>query len=151
MLTLTSIYKISTGEIVSSGGITFDPNQKNHQIDCAIAPWGADTHALVEEGSDPQSQYVQVLSDASVILDRPSLHISIDKTTISADGVDYLTLTGLPDPCEIIIDAPDPTVETTITEVSGGGFEFDATTPGLYTIEVKRFPFLAFKIEITAA
>jgi hypothetical protein len=76
--------------------------------------------------------------------------VEVNKTTLVADGVDSITLTGLPDPCQIIIDDPDPLVETTTTTVTGGGFVFVADDPGIYTVEVRRWPFVPFKIEFTA-
>lgn len=147
-----AIYRIETGEIVSVGGIQFVPEFKEQQISAAIAPWGADSHALVEGEASADSHYVSVLDEQATVTDRPELIVIIedDKTTIQADGVDETTLTGLPNPCEIILDAPDPTVETQRIEVTGGGFIFSAETPGVYTIEVIRFPFLPWKVEITA-
>jgi hypothetical protein len=41
-------------------------------------------------------------------------------------------------------------VETTVTTVSGGGFVFIADDPGVYSVEVSRWPFLPFLIEFTA-
>lgn len=144
-----TIYRPSSGEIITSGIVSGGADMNTRQIEANVSIYGDDC-AAVEVDSDPNTQYVQALSESPTVLDRPNLQVSIDKTSIIADGADYLTLTGLPDPCEIIVDAPDPTVETTITEVSGGGFEFEADTPGTYTIEVRRFPFLPLKIEVTA-
>jgi hypothetical protein len=144
-----TLYYASSGEIITSGIIGGSADMKDLQIAANIALFGDDCVAM-EVDSDPKTQYVQVLSETPTVVDRPNLQVGIDKTSIIAGGDDYLTLTGLPDPCEIIIDAPDPTVETMITEVSGGGFEFEAATPGIYTIEVRRFPFLPLKIEVTA-
>lgn len=151
MITLTSIYKISTGEIVSSGGVMFDPDQKQNQIACALAPWGSETHALVESGSDAATQYVQVLAGVPTVVDKTPIQVALDKTTIMADGADIATLSGLPDPCSILIDDTDPLTETTTVNVTGGGFTFSTEDPGTYTFEVRgRFPFLPLKVEITA-
>jgi hypothetical protein len=145
-----SIYRTDTGEVVSTGSIVFLDEFRATQISAALAPWGDDIHALVETASDPATQYIQVLDGIAEAVDKPELVVDIDKTEILADDEDFATLTGLPDPCEIIVDDPDPTVETTTTQVFGGGFEFAAATPGVYTIEVRRFPFLPLKVEITA-
>lgn len=144
-----TLYYASSGEIITSGMIGGSADMKDLQIAANIALFGSDCAAL-EEDSDPETQYVQGLSETPTVIDRPNLQIRIDKTSIIAGGEDYLTLTGLPDPCQIIVDAPDPTVETTVTEVSGGGFEFEAATPGIYAIEIRRFPFLPFRIDIMA-
>lgn len=144
-----TLYRPSTGEIITSGMISGSADMKDVQIAANISIYGDDC-AAVEMDSDRNTQYVQMLSETPTIVNRPNLQVSVDKTTIIGGGDDYLTLTGLPDPCQIIIDAPDPTVATTVTEVTGGGFEFEAATPGVYTIEVKRFPFLPFRIDVTA-
>jgi hypothetical protein len=150
MTSPVTIYRTDTGEIVSSGGILLIAEFRDAQISAALAPWGSDNHDLLEVASDPNTQYVQVFNGVEIVVDKAVLQVAVDKTAITADGEDFATLTGLPNPCEIIIDDPDPTVETTTTQVFGGGFEFAAATPGVYTIEVRRFPFLPWKVEITA-
>ena len=153
MLTMIAIYELKTGEIKSTGGIQFDKDLKPAQIAAALAPWGTETHCLLEaEGATVDRHYVAILDGTAVLAERPELIVFTEdgKTTLQADGVDTIVLTGLPDPCEIIIDAPDPDVETTITTVTGGGFVFVADDPGTYTVEVRRFPFLPFKIEFSA-
>jgi hypothetical protein len=149
-MTPISIYDVRTGEIVATGGILLLPDFRDQQIAAALAPWGDTSHALVEADSDPGTQYIQTLNGIATVVAKPELAVSIDKFEILADGIDIATLTGLPDPCEIIIDDPDPTVETMTAEVSGGGFEFAAETPGVYTIEVRRFPFLPWSVQIVA-
>src|SRR5688572_21612167 len=137
-MTPVSIYRADNGEIVATGTILFHPEFREQQIAAYLAPWqfAAQPHALIEQQADPATQYIQVLDGIAEAVDKPELVVDIDKTEILADDEDFATLTGLPDPCEIIIDDPDPTVETTTTQVFGGGFEFAAATPGIYTIEV---------------
>lgn len=149
-----TIYKKATGEIVQYS--YFDcPDDiefiaKNHYG--RLLFFGVEEYDFVDAKSDPATQYVAILDGQQIVAERPDLVVFVenDKTTIQADGVDETTLTGLPDPCEIIIDDPDPTVETQRIEVAGGGFIFAAENPGVYTIEVIRFPFLPWKVEITA-
>jgi hypothetical protein len=145
------IYKAATGEIVSSVDVGFVDEFKDAQIAAMLAPWG-DGHALMEAGGTTDTHYVAIIGEEKRSIPRPGLTVSIegDKTTLLADGIDSITLTGLPDPCEIIIDDPDPEVETTVTEVTGGGFVFVADDPGVYTVEVRRWPFMPFRIEFTA-
>lgn len=154
MITQIAVYDLLTGEIISTGGIQFDDDLKEVQIAAALAPWGVETCGLYEGMAEAskETQYVAVLDGVPALVDKPELLVFIenDKTTILADGVDETTLTGLPDPCEIIIDDPDPTVETQVVEVTGGGFVFTAEDPGVYSIEVVRFPFLPWIVEITA-
>jgi hypothetical protein len=151
-LTSVVIYKSATGEIVSSIEVGFVDEFKDAQIAAMLAPWG-EGHALIEAEGTPETHYVTTLGDTVISATRPELIVATvdDKTTLIADGVDSITLTGLPDPCDIIIDDPDPTVETTVTEVTGGGFIFTAADPGVYTVEVRRWPFLPFSIEFTAS
>lgn len=144
------VYKIDTGEIVDSGYVSVADDAKQNMLDARLAPWGADTHAVLTAYGMATTHYVGTLGGEPAVMERPPLVVQIDKTTIEAGGIDEAVLTGLPDPCEIIIDDPDPTVETTVAEVAGGGFIFAADTPGAYTIEVRRFPFLPFKVEIVA-
>jgi hypothetical protein len=151
-VTRTAIYEISTGMIKSTGGIGFIEEHRDEQVAAALAPWGSDSHALFEGEADLERHYIPILDGEPVKADRPELIVRTedDKTTLLADGADTIVLTGLPDPCEIIIDDPDPDVETTAQTVNGGGFIFVADDPGVYSIEVRRWPFLPFLIELTA-
>lgn len=153
-LSPTIIYDLATGEIKSTGSIQVDAEFLEQQTAAALAPWGADVHGIVVSSvsADPARHYVVMLGDRAVVAERPELVVSVldDRTTLQAGGVDAVTLTGLPDPCEIIVDDPDPDVETAVHTVSGGGFVFVAQDPGVYTVEVRRWPFLPFKIEFTA-
>lgn len=144
------VYNVDTGEIVDSGYVSVADDAKQAMLDARLVPWGAETHAIIETYGVPALHYVGTLGGEPAVMDRPPLVVQIDKTEIEAGGIDEAVLTGLPDPCEIIIDDPDPSVETTVTEVTGGGFIFAAENPGTYTVEVRRFPFLPYKVEITA-
>jgi len=149
--TPTILYRKSTGEIISTGGIQFESGHEDTQIAAAIAPWGDDVGLVVGSGNK-ETHYVAIIDEQAVIADRPPLVVRTqdDRTTLAADGEDSIALTGLPNPCEIIIDAADPDVETEIISVAGGGFVFVADDPGVYTVEVRRWPFLPFRIEFTA-
>lgn len=146
----TVIYAVDTGEIKSTGGIDFYEGFEELQMAAAAAPWGAETHAVAMGDGTPEGHYVATLDGVRVVAERSPLIVEVDKTTLVADGIDSITLTGLPDPCDIVIDDPDPLVETSEETVTGGGFVFVADDPGVYTVEVRRWPFLPFKIEFTA-
>lgn len=91
-------------------------------------PW-SDTHMVV---MDPEPR----------LEPRPSL--AFDKTSIVADGEDTATLTGLPDPCTVIVDDE-------AYEVTGGTLEIASDMPAVYRIEIEDpFPYLPFVAEITA-
>ena len=145
-----TVYRLDTGEVVSVQAMAFAPEHRQLYLDAALVPWGGDAHGILEAYADPARHYVAVLGGVPRVEDRPDLVVSLDTAEITADGVDAATLTGLPDPCTVVIDADDPTVETTVTEVGGGGFVVTASDPGTYAVEVRRFPFMPFRVEITA-
>lgn len=146
-----AVYRTDTGEIVSVNDMHFAEEHRQLYLDAALGAWGSEAHGILEaEGAGPATHFVATLGEVPTLQDRPPLVVTLDKVTIVADGVDEATLTGLPDPCEIVIDADDPTVETTVAEVAGGGFVFTATDPGTYVVEVRRFPFIPFRATIEA-
>jgi hypothetical protein len=147
-----AIYKKDTGEIVQTGMISCDPFYIDMHFAARLDYYGGSTHDVVDAQADPSIHYITILDGQEIVTQRPELFATIqdNKRTLLADGTDTVVLTGLPDPCEIIIDDPDADVETTVQTVSGGGFVFTADDPGVYTIEIRRFPFLPFKIEFTA-
>ena len=149
--TPTVIYRKSTGEIISTGGVQFEDGHRDAQIAAALAPWG-DDYAITEGVGNADLDYIAIIDEQAIVAERSPLIVYTEgnKVTLAADGEDSIVLTGLPNPCEIIIDDPDPDVETEIISVSGGGFVFMADDPGVYTVEVRRWPFLPFKIEFTA-
>lgn len=149
-----TVFKTATGEVVSSTRHTSDGDENFKALVIAniLTTWG-DGYGVAEGDANPTDEfYVQFLDETAIIVRKPDLivHVEDDKTTIESGGEDYTTLTGLPDPCTIIIDDPDPGVATQEIEVTGGGFIFEADDPGVYTIEIRRFPFLPFRMEITA-
>lgn len=149
-----TIFKKDTGEIVQYSNFMCqdDIEQISRNFFGRLLFFGADTHDYVELPSNAETDYVAVMGEQVIVAQRPDLVVFVadDKTTIQAGGEDSTTLTGLPDPCQIIVDDPDPAVETQTYEVTGGGFIFAADDPGVYTIEVRRWPFLPWKVEITA-
>lgn len=152
MITDIIIYQIDTGEIKAPGGIQFEPEAdiRQSQILSALRPWGEQTHALLIGAGSSDLHYVGLLGEQPVLLDRPPIPYQISKTSLTVDGEDFLTISGLHDPCNVVIDDPDPLVETISETVTGGSFEFAAETPGVYTIQITKFPFLPLTLEITA-
>lgn len=81
--------------------------------------------------------------DGAQFVPRPTL--AFDKLAIAADGVEIATLTGLPDPCTVLVDGVPQ-------EVTGGVLEFSAATPGTYKVEAPDpFPAQAYAADIVAA
>ncbi len=143
-----TVYKIATGEIVTSTDHSSDPAFQETILNNILTYWGAEEHGIVTTAGQPATHYVVTLDELPTVVPRPDLVVNIDRTEVGAG--EFVTLTGMPNPCRVIIDAVDPTVETQTYDIEGGGFEFEPETPGLYTIEVHRFPFLAWKVEIVA-
>ena len=77
------------------------------------------------------------------IVARAALTADFDTLTITADGVDEASLTGLPDPCTVYVDG-------VATAVTGGEFIFAAASWGTYVIEVDEVAYLPKRWEIIA-
>lgn len=147
-----TIYNKSTGEIVHSSDFSCgdDSEQIELNYSARLNFYGVETHAVLRIPANGQVQYVAFSGDEVLLMDKPQIPFDIDKTVITAGTGDFVTITGLHTPCEIVVDDPDPTVETIVHTVEGGTFEFEADTPGLYFIEISRFPFLPARLEISA-
>lgn len=145
------IWKTDTGEIVSSPRYAVSDEFKEAMLLSALAPFGDDYSAMETTAQvDPASHHIHTVRGVPEVAARPAMRILIKngKTTLVANGVDTVELTGLPNPCTIVQDPGEP--EETSYEVTGGGFVFSAETPGKYQFRVDRFPFLPFSVEFTA-
>jgi hypothetical protein len=146
-----AIYRKQTGEIVETGFFACDDELVEMNFAVKLDMHGGSDHDYIDQQAEPGTQYVVVLDGEPVLADRPVLRVMIDKSAIAADGEDMATLTGLPNPCTIIVDDDDPLTPTSIVEVEGGGFTFSTEDPGPYSFEVRgRFPFLPWKTVVTA-
>jgi hypothetical protein len=152
MINHCSVYRKDTGEIVSYSYFSCpdDPDYIQANLNIRVAQYGEEDHAFVASESDPAIHYINLVGDTPSVVLRPPIPYVIDKTTLVAGTGDFVTITGLHNPCTIVVDDPDPAVATTTHVVEDGGFEFEPETPGVYIIEISRFPFLPATIEITA-
>lgn len=73
------------------------------------------------------------------VVRRPDMAIALSATEISADGVDEVVLTDLPDPCTITYTGPG---FTQTAKVTGGTAEFTTDVAGMHTVKVVAFPYL---------
>ena len=145
-----TVFLTSTGEVRACTGHSCDADFKSVILENILNFWGAEEYGIIEAESDPALHYIGFSGDVRARLDRPPVPYVIDKTTLVAGSGDFVTITGLHIPCTIVVDDPDPAVETATHTVEDGGFEFEPETPGVYIIEISRFPFLPATIEITA-
>lgn len=81
---------------------------------------------------------------AGVATDRPTLSVTVDKTTVDADGIDFCTLSAVPLDAEIYING----VRLGISDGTDVEINFDLV--GEYLLKVSLFPYLDFEETINA-
>lgn len=121
----------------------FDPRSgKINRV--IIAPFGV-AQDQVQEGeswvgghSDDLIHYV----DGGLIVNRPTMPGTLNKSTITADSTDTAIISNLP-PCTV-------TFAGEAYEVTDGSFELTVDTPGTYEISVEAFPYLPATFTIEA-
>ncbi|TWB20683.1 hypothetical protein FBZ89_10682 [Nitrospirillum amazonense] len=77
------------------------------------------------------------------IEERPSLPMTADKVQIAADGIDAVTLTGLPTGAIVTLDAQSATAD-------GATMAITTTLPGRHQVSVTCWPYRDLTLEITA-
>lgn len=82
--------------------------------------------ASLVSGTSDATHYV---SGGSVALREEWTSATLDRTDILSDNADAATLSGLPDPCWVIVNGVP-------TEVVAGTYEITADTPGLTIVEM---------------
>lgn len=150
-----AVYQMSDGRILFSGvasAIEEDAvSMARLQLEQFDPPGN---HEVVYESAEPALHYVGYGENGiRIVVSRPAHRVLLDKTTITADGVDIATFSQLPATGEILIDDgvldtddPDPVV------LSGQNtWTFAADTPGTYTVTIRSFPTVDAVFEITAS
>lgn len=97
----------------------------------------------VAGGYQAAEKYVDISRKPPFVRDRPAMAALQDKRTITADGEDFMTLSGLPRPCRVLIDSTE-------YEVSDGTLEWGTLMPGEYKITVTAWPYHDWEGEVTA-
>jgi len=100
----------------------------------------ADEYVVEGEANDV-TQYVDTVTWE--VKDKPPLPAVLSKTTLAADGVDSITVSGLPVPCQVVLDKVQ-------YEVPDGEFEFTVDLPGEYTLSIQVVNYLPFDTTVTA-
>jgi hypothetical protein len=103
----------------------------------------SEPYSFVLGEGDSKTQYIDTTKSPPVIRARPAMAIRQSKTTIIADGVDSMTLSGLPVPCDV-------TIGNSAYHVEDGELEWGTLMPRVYEIRVNAFPYLEWSTEVTA-
>lgn len=97
-----------------------------------------DVHALY------QSKWVE----NGQLKDRPRLPVTLDRSSLSADGQDEARLTGLPMPCDVTIEGPDGRETVTVED---GEIVLTADVAATYRISAACWPYLPWSAEVIAS
>jgi len=84
-----------------------------------------------------------------IVTDRPTQPIAIDKTTLIADGVDTLTITGAAANSTINLSGKLPN-NRAFSETCSDPETFSTEIPDTYTLTISCFPYLDFTVTIEA-
>jgi len=126
-------YTKNTGEIVSTIKSS-DSNAlelyKNATMDATVSN---------QEITFPCAYFV---NNGEIII-RPFNPATISALTLSADSIDSITISLLPNPCSV-------TVDDAIYEVTDGSFEFSTPLIGEYVIKLESFPYESKEFLVTA-
>lgn len=95
-----------------------------------------DERYYVPNMSDPQSKWE--------VVKRPKLRLRPDKVSIEANGQDAVTITGLPQPCKVIVD------DELIYDIEDGTAEITCDIPGQYIVVVDCWPYMPWQTAIRA-
>lgn len=133
-------YLIATGALRTTGSCEDAALDLQHVGDgCAIM--------AVDQPVFPMGWYIDVSQTPPAPAPRPAFTGSIDKTAISADGVDAATLSGLPNATTVTVIGPGRHSRDIVTT---GTFAIANSTPGRFTAYVDAFPMKGFQAAITA-
>jgi hypothetical protein len=130
-------YQVSNGQITGSLMYSGEPGSANANVPGDIASVagaynGNTTYIATTSGGTPTPTA------------RPAMGITLDKTTIIANGTDTATFSGVPSGASVVIDGG---AAETITD---GTLELSTATAGTYTFAFTNFPMLPMNFEIIA-
>lgn len=121
-----AIYKVNSGEILR---IAATATPAEHCID--------GTESWVE--GSPDDRFAYVLGGS--IVDKPTMPATIDKTTVTADGIDFVTISNLPNPSTVSVSGQTVVVEDGTLTIKVG-------YPRDYLVEVESWPYLNWEVTI---
>ena len=94
---------------------------------------------------DQQLQYVDRLS--LLALYKPTQQTTLNKLTLTADGIDTITISDAPSGA---FTATNAATHETVTGAINDTDTFSTTIPGTYSIKIESWPFLDFTTTIEA-
>lgn len=133
MLKRYFLYSTVTGEIVTE--LHIKPAD-------VILNTSEDIHSILADG-DPNLKYVDLVGEP-VVSDKQLIGYTINKTAISADGVDTVDLTNLPTGTLL-------TVGTETETESSGAISFSVDLAGTYDLNLTHPLHLDTTIQVTAS
>ena len=116
-------------------------------------PWVARLHAPINEGNalvwlldDPKvGQDLDAYHfDGAAVQRRAILPIGVSKAVIAADDADEAVITGIPEGATVTVDG------VALDGFAGGELVLTSAMPATYTVQVEKWPFLPFEVEIVA-
>lgn len=87
--------------------------------------------------------FIDITNSRPIAKSRPMQSTRQDKKTITPNGEDVVTLSGLPVPCCVMVDENE-------YKVDDGLFEWGTRRAGEYALRVVAFPFLDWEGAVTA-
>lgn len=144
-----SVYDNATGEILRTGyAMTLEQAQLQ-----ATTPGTS----VITVGSDPVTQKVDVSSQYPGIVSKTPMssgatQISASKTTLTANGVDSVTISGIPNgaSCQIEVPANQGIADIAPFTISDGSLVLTTTVAGTYTINIHYGTNLDYSVTINA-
>ena len=128
------VYSNITGEILRQG--------RCQGVDILLQP--SNTNESVIEASDSNDNIHKIDLNTLEIIFKIPIPVIINKTTISADGVDNIIISDLPNPTAVSI------VDEGSWEITDGVFEFTTETVGEYIIKLRSSLYLDVEYLINA-
>jgi len=105
---------------------------------------------LVGEPGNDLTQYIPDVANP-VITQRPANTTTVDKTTVTADGVDKIILSAIPLNSVITLaNTKDANIAPVVTTTTTATIDLVFDIPGTYKLKVELFPYLPFEATINA-
>jgi hypothetical protein len=130
------VYELATGEIKYDGicmPIVLDSQ-----------PLEAGDELIVTTSGGVETSYVDIAAHPHQVKTKTAYPLTINKTTIVADGVDQIIITNLLNPTKVTWPDGEETIET------DGEASFSLDLAGEYTVTLEAIPYLTEVINVTA-